>query len=219
MLHARTGILPEALLNFVVRLGWSHGDDEVMSIAQMTEWFDFAGVGTTSGVWNPDKLLWLNQHYLKTLPLEQVAERLLPLVSERYGISSAKDSRLLLLVRVLRERTKTLSEMADKAAMFFSPGVVWDEKAAAKHLTAEAKPVLEAVRAGLAGVSPWASEGLEGAVKAVSAERQVGLGKVAQAVRVAVTGGTASPGIGETLELMGKDEALSRLDAALATIR
>ncbi len=217
MLHRRNGILPEALINFIVRLGWAHGNDEVISREQMIEWFDFAQVGTTSGVWNPDKLLWLNQQYLKTLPPSTVAERLVPFLEEK-GFSVRGDPRVEKVVLVLRERAKTLREMADTAAYFFSKGVSLDEKAAAKHLTRESKPLLEEARRALSGLSEWTAPRIDDAVRDLAVKLNVGMGKVAQPIRVAVTGGTVSPGIGETLEIVGRDETLRRLDAALARI-
>lgn len=215
MVHARNGILPEALLNFVIRLGWSHGDDEVISREQMIQWFDFDHVGTDSGVWNPDKLLWLNQQWLKAMDPQVIAGRLLPFL-ERKGFQVNGDPRLQKVVVALRARVRTLVEMADTAAYFFSRGVTVDEKAAQKHLGPDARPVLEEVKVSLSQVPEWSAEMLETAVKFVSEKLKVGMGKVAQPVRVAVTGNTASPGIGETLELVGRDETLRRLDAALS---
>ena len=214
MLHKRNGILPEALNNFIVRLGWSHGNEEIISRAQMVEWFGFDHVGSTSGVWNPEKLLWLNQHYLKTLPEADIAQRLVPFLEER-GVKAQGDPRLTRVVLALRERSKTLVEMAELARPFFTSGVEIDPKAAAKHLDAAGKAVLGKARESLAAVTPWAAAGLDGALKALAEAAGLGLGKVAQPVRVAVTGGTVSPGIGETLELIGRDESLRRLDAAL----
>lgn len=218
MLHARNGILPEALNNFVVRLGWSHGNDEVISREQMVEWFDFDHVGTTSGVWNPDKLLWLSQHYLKTLPPKTVAERLVPFLRERGFDVTAADPRVEKVVLVLRERAKTLKDMAETASYFFSSGVALDEKAAAKFLTAETKPILAQVRDRLREAAGWTAGELDPMLKSVADSVGVGLGKVAQPIRVAVTGGTVSPGIGETLEIIGRDESLRRLEAALGRI-
>ena len=214
MLHKRNGILPEALNNFIVRLGWSHGNEEIISRAQMVEWFGFDHVGSTSGVWNPEKLLWLNQHYLKTLPEADIAQRLVPFLEER-GVKAQGDPRLTRVVLALRERSKTLVEMAELARPFFTSGVEIDPKALAKHLDAAGKAVLGKARESLAAVTPWAAAGLDGALKALAESAGLGLGKVAQPVRVAVSGGTVSPGIGETLELIGRDESLRRLDAAL----
>jgi len=216
MLHARTGILPEALLNFVIRLGWSHGNDEVISRPQMIEWFDFKDVGSTSGVWNPEKLLWLNQQYLKALPPADIAGRLAPFLAQKGHALPAGDPRLEHFVVAFRERAKTLEEMATMAVPYLKQGVTLDEKAAAKHLTADSKVLLKQVRDEVAALPEWTVPGLDAVIKTVSERATVGMGKVAQPVRVAVTGNTTSPGIGETLLLMGKDEALRRLDAALA---
>ena len=218
MQHKRSGILPEALLNFVVRLGWSHGDDEVISLEQMIQWFDFDHVGSVSGVWNPEKLLWVNQQWLKQLDPGVVAGRLAPFLEAKGVAKASEDPRLPKLVTALRARARTLQEMADMAGYFFSDGVTVDEKAAQKHLGAESRAVLEEVRAVVGGMgdADWSTAALDEAVKQVAEKLKVGMGKVAQPVRVAVTGGTASPGIGETLELVGKEQTLKRIDAALA---
>jgi glutamyl-tRNA synthetase len=213
MLHKRNGILPEALLNFIVRLGWSHGNDEIISREQMIEWFSFDHVGSTSGVWNPEKLLWLNQHYLKTLPEADVARRLVPFLSER-GVASVDQARLPRVVVALRERSKTLVEMAELARPFFVRPEI-DPKAGAKHLDEAGKGLLRKAREALGGVAPWVAGGIDPVLKSLSEAAGVGLGKVAQPIRVAVTGSTVSPPIGETLELLGKDEVLARIDAAL----
>jgi glutamyl-tRNA synthetase len=216
MLHKANGILPEALLNFVIRLGWSHGDDEVISRQQMIEWFDFKDVGSTSGVWNPDKLMWLNQHYLKTLPVQDLAGRLAPFLAEKGHTLPPGDARLERFVVAFRERSKTLEEMASMAVPYLKQGVTLDEKAAAKHLTADSLKLVRQVRDEAAALPEWTVAALDTIIKTVSERASVGMGKVAQPIRVAITGNTVSPGIGETLLLMGKDEALRRLDAALA---
>ncbi|MBM7115008.1 glutamate--tRNA ligase [Archangium primigenium] len=216
MLHKRHGILPEALLNFVVRLGWSHGNDEVISREQMIEWFDFDHVGTTSGVWNPEKLQWLNQQWLKLLAPAVVASTLADFLVAKGVQIKPGDPRLERVVLAFRERAKTQQEMADMALKYFQHGVTLEEKAAAKHLTAESKPLLTQVREQAAALPEWTATALDEVVKKVSEQAAVGMGKVAQPVRVAVTGGTVSPGIGETLELLGREESLHRLDAALS---
>lgn len=217
MLHRRNGILSEALLNYIVRLGWAHGNDEVISREQMIEWFDFAQVGTASGVWNPEKLLWLNQQYLKMLPAAIIAERLVPFL-EAKGFSARGDRRVEKVVLVMGERVQTLKEMADRGAYFFSRGIALDEKAASKHLTAQTKGLLEEARRVLAEIPSWNAAAIDDALRSASEKMGVGLGKVAQPLRVAVTGGTASPGIGETLEIVGQDETMRRIEAALARI-
>jgi glutamyl-tRNA synthetase len=214
MLHKRNGIVPEALLNFIVRLGWSHGNDEIISREQMIEWFSFDHVGSTSGVWNPEKLLWLNQHYLKTLSETDVAQRLLPFLGERGVAVPATDPRLPRVVIALRERSKTLVEMAELARPFFIRPAM-DPKAAAKHLDDAGKALLRKSREALASVEPWVAGSIDPVLKGLSESAGVGLGKVAQPIRVAVTGTTVSPPIGETLELLGKAESLARIDSVL----
>jgi glutamyl-tRNA synthetase len=214
MLHRSNGILPEALVNFLVRLGWSHGNDEVISREQMVQWFGFDHVGSTSGVWNPEKLLWLNQHYLKTLPAADIASRLLPFLAT-LGVEAKGDPRLERMVVALRERSKTLVEMADLARPFFVRAPV-DAKAAAKHLDSAGKRALGLAREALHALTPWTAAGVDAAMKAVSEAAGLGMGKVAQPVRVAVMGMPVSPPIGETLELLGRVETLERIDSVLA---
>jgi glutamyl-tRNA synthetase len=216
MLHREQGVLPEALLNFVVRLGWSHGDEEVIPREKQLEWFDFAQVGTTSGVWNPDKLHWLNQQYLRALPPEELARRFAPFLA-RHGAPPEVTPALVKLASLLAPRARTLAEMAQAAAYFFGRGVTVDEKAAKKHLTADARPILQSVRERLDS-AVWTAPALDEVVKVVSEALGVGMGKVAQPLRVAVTGNTASPGIGDTLELIGQEESLRRIDEALARL-
>ncbi|MBX5484931.1 MAG: glutamate--tRNA ligase [Myxococcaceae bacterium] len=216
MNHKHAGILPEALLNYVVRLGWSHGNDEVIPVEKMIEWFDFDAVGATSGKWDHEKLLWLNQQYLMSMPVETITDRWLPYLEEKSpGAPARPRAQIEGVVRLLRPRSRTLVEMAETARYFFSDGVTIDEKAFAKVLTPEARPLLSAAREQLAQAT-WSTQALDAVVKQVAESAGVGMGKVAQPIRVAVTGGTTSPGIGETLELIGRDESLRRIDAALA---
>ena len=215
MRHKENGILPEALMNFVMRLGWSHGNDEVISRDELVAWFDFDHVGRTSGVWNPEKLTWLNQQWLKKLPPSDLAGRLVPFLAQA-GVQAQADARLTRLVEIFRDRVKTLPEMAEKAKVYYAQGVTLDPAAAAKHLDAAGKDALRKVREALASADPFTASALDAAVKQVSEATGLAMGKIAQPIRVAVTGGTVSPGIGETLELLGKAEALARVDAALA---
>jgi glutamyl-tRNA synthetase len=211
MLHKKNGILPEALLNFVIRLGWGHGDDEYIPVQQMKEWFGFENVGRTSGVWNPEKLTWLNQQYLKKLPIEDVAVRVAPHVP---GVEP-DDAKLRKLVGAFRERAKTLVEMGEKIAPYFQKGVKLDPEAAAKHLSGDGKGVLAKAREMLVGHSAWNAAAIDDAVKKLAETTGLKMGAIAQPLRVAVTGSTTSPGIGETLELLGRDEALERIATAL----
>ena len=158
----------------------------------------------------------LRRVYWKRLPPAVVAEQLVDFLAARDVQVKAGDPRLERVVMAFRERSKTLQEMADMAVRYFQHGVTLEEKAATKHLTAESKPLLTLVREQAAALPQWSAAALDEVVKKVSEQAGVGMGKVAQPVRVAATGGTVSPGIGETLELLGREETLHRLDAARA---
>ncbi len=216
MLHRRNGILPEALLNFVVRLGWSHGNDEVISRAQMIEWFDFDHVGTTSGVWNPEKLLWLNQQWLKQKSPAELEAPFLEQLREK-GFSAEPGERLRGIARAQQERSHTLAEMADLSSYFFAEPEP-DPKARAKFLTAETRPILQRIRDELAKLGSFDAAAVEPAFKAVAEALALGMGKVAQPVRVALTGGTVSPPIQDLVALLGRETALARLDRAIGSI-
>jgi glutamyl-tRNA synthetase len=164
-------------------------------------------------VWNPDKLLWLNQQWLKQLPVEKVAAQLVPFLQAK-GFKVQGDPRVAKVVVAYRERSKTLSEMAEVASYFFSRGVAIDPKARAKHLGDDGKKVLQAAQQRLERQPDWSAEALDAVVKELSEQLAIGMGKVAQPLRVAVTGNTASPGIGDTLSIVGKDEVLRRLEEA-----
>jgi glutamyl-tRNA synthetase len=213
MVHRKNGILPHALLNFVIRLGWSHGNDELFTREQMIEMFDFAHVGHSSGVWNPEKLTSVSAHWVKNTPPAEVAKHALPFFVEE-GIETRDMAKVVKVCGALKERATTLVELAQKAKVFYGHGVTIDAAAGAKHLTEEGKAVLAQLRLALA-TTEWTVPALDAQVKAVSESLKVGMGKVAQPVRVAVTGTTVSPGIGDTLELIGKEESLARIDAAL----
>jgi glutamyl-tRNA synthetase len=216
MLHKNNGVLPEALLNFIVRLGWSHGNDEVISREQMIAWFDFDHVGTTSGVWNPEKLLWLNQHYIKASPPDALEAGFLEQLRKR-GWEAAPGARTLGIIKSQQERSHTLGEMAELSSYFFVDPVT-DAKAAEKFLTAASKPALQRIRDDLAKLPTFDAAAIEPAFKAAAEALGLGMGKVAQPVRVALTGNTVSPPIHDLVALLGRETSLARLDRALATI-
>jgi glutamyl-tRNA synthetase len=203
-------------LNFVVRLGWSHGNDEVISRQQMIEWFGFDHVGTTSGVWNPEKLLWLNHHYVKAAQPHELEGGFLWQLRER-GIEAEPGARTLAIIKSQQERSHTLAEMAELSLYFFREPPM-DEKARAKFLTAETRPALSAIRDALASFTAFTAADVEPAFKQTAEKLGVGLGKVAQPVRVALTGSTVSPPIQELVTLLGKDVVLSRLDRAISAV-
>lgn len=217
MAYRDMGFLPEAMVNYLVRLGWSHGDQEIFSREELIEKFTIEAVGKSAGVFNPDKLLWLNHHYIKESSPERLAELLVPFLNER-GIDPAGGASLPLVVKTLQERSRTLVEMADGAIFYYKGDFAYDEQAVAKHLTAEAAALLDSLAAKLEAIADFTQAGIEAAFKEFIADKGIKLGQVGPAVRVALCGGTASPGIYEVLEALGRDEALQRLRRAVAFI-
>lgn len=217
MAHEANGILPHALLNFITRLGWSHGNEETFTLAQMTELFDLKDVGKTNGIWNPEKLIALNQHWLKTLPAAEVAKAVVPYLS-RIGVTDVKvDERLEIAVKAFAPRAKTLVDMAQSIKPYYAHGATMDAAAATKHLNDEGKKMLALAKAKLIALPEWTAVVIDPIVDAIATETGAKKGAIAQPIRVAATGGTTSPGIGDTLALLGRDETMFRIDAALGT--
>ena len=214
MEYRNDGFVPEAVLNYLVRLGWSHGDQEIFTREEMIEYFDFAHVSKGEAVYNPSKLLWLNQQYLMHLPPERVAEHC-QWHFEHQGIDINQGPPLTDLVVAQRERCKTLVEMVEKSRYFYEEVDNYDEKAAKKHLKPDAKTTLDAIRDQLVNITTWDEDSLHGVMENVVAALDSKLGKVAQPVRVALTGGTVSPSIKTVMALLGKDRVLMRLQKAL----
>jgi len=217
MEYRKQGVLPEALLNYLVRLGWSHGDQEVFSLDDMIELFDIANVNRAASAFNTEKLLWLNQHYIKNDDPARIARLLSPFMGD-IGIDPAPYPPLIDVVRAQQERAKTLVEMAQISAFFYRDFDDYEESAASKHLKPAAREPLENVRQALSALADWQPEGLHQAVADVATRLGLGLGKVAQPLRVAVAGRAASPGIDITLHLVGREACLRRIDRALQHI-
>lgn len=217
MQYRDAGYLPHALLNYLVRLGWSHGDQEVFSIAQMTALFDLQDVNAKASRLDPDKLGWLNQHYLKHDPAEAVAAHLRWHL-QRAGHDPDSGPAPADIVVALRDRVQTLQQMVERAAVWFRPLAGYDEAAVRKHLTAAARAPLSEARARLARLPEWNADAITAALHAVAQTQGISMGKVAQPMRVAITGTQVSPDIGHTVCLAGRDEALKRIDAALERI-
>jgi glutamyl-tRNA synthetase len=209
------GYLPWALLNCLVRLGWSHGDQEIFTLEEMVANFDIKALNKAAAAFNPEKLLWLNQQHLMRSTPAAVAPYLRAQLL-RLGIETDDQALLEGVIGAQRERAKTIKEMAQNSRYFFAATIDLDPKAASKHLTAAELPTLERLRARLAATSDWSAAKLNEALKALAEELGVGLGKIAQPLRVAVTGSTISPPIDVTLALLGRDTTLARLDAGLA---
>jgi glutamyl-tRNA synthetase len=217
MEYRNQGILPEALLNYLVRLGWSHGDEELFTLDQMVELFAIEDVNKAASAFNTEKLLWINQHYIKQSDPARIARLLSPHMGE-LGIDPAEGPDLVEVARQQQERAKTLVEMAEISAFFYRDFDEFEPKAAKKHLKAAALEPLQQVREKLAVLDGWAGEELHQVVIDVSAALSLNMGKVAQPLRVAVAGRAASPGIDVTLELVGREACLRRIDKALAYI-
>ncbi|HLI18506.1 MAG TPA: glutamate--tRNA ligase family protein, partial [Rhodanobacteraceae bacterium] len=218
MQYREDGYLPHALLNYLVRLGWSHGDQEIFSIEQMIDLFDIANVNHSAARFDFAKLGWLNQHYLKADNPLDVARELAWHLS-RMGIDpSAGGPCPVDVVIALRERVQTLKAMAEQARVWYAPIEQWDDKAVTKHLRNEsAVLVLRSAREKLGKLTDatWTAGAIHQANTEIAQELSLGMGKVAQPLRVAITGTQVSPPIDETIHLAGRNEALRRIDDAI----
>lgn len=199
------GILPHALLNYLVRLGWSHGDQEIFSIDEMIASFDLKNVSRGVSSFNYEKLYWLNQHYQKNDPVEDVAEAL-HWHFEKEGIKLDKGPSLTDLVPIQAERCKTLAEICQMSTYFYTDSIEYDEAAVKKHLRPVVLEPLTALYERLNAVELWEKEHLQECINDISAQFDINMGKIAQPLRVAVTGSGMSPPIDMTLMLLGKEK-------------
>ncbi len=211
------GYLPEALLNQLVRLGWSHGDQEIFSLEEMVAKFDIEDVNRAPAAFDYDKLGWLNQHYIRQADSERLGALLVEQL-ERMGLDASGAVPPSALADIQRDRARTMAEMADKSRFVFEEYGDFDERAAKKHLRPVALQPLEAIRERLGAVAEWEPDLLHAAVNECAAAMSVNLGKVAQPLRVALTGTAASPAIELTLQMVGREASLSRLDRAIAYV-
>jgi glutamyl-tRNA synthetase len=214
--YREDGYLPHALLNYLVRLGWSHGDQEIFSREQMIALFDIADVNKAASRFDTEKLAWLNQHYLKTDDPATLAPEFEWHLTKA-GIDFSAGPKPAEVIVALRDRVQTFKEMVERAKIWYGPIVEWDDKAVAKHLKNDsAAVVLRAAAAKLQALPAWAPEPIHGVIEAVAAELELGMGKIAQPLRVALTGTQVSPSIDQTIYLAGRAEALKRIDDAIA---
>ncbi|HEB55398.1 MAG TPA: glutamate--tRNA ligase [Gammaproteobacteria bacterium] len=218
MQYREEGYLPEALLNYLVRLGWSHGDREIFSLDEMIELFDVNEVNVAASTFNPDKLLWLNQQYIMAATPEKIAHHL-SIHLGKLGIDPTEGPDILEVVAAQKERAQTLVEMAQISEFIYRDFDAFDETAAKKNLRPVARVPLEKMREALETVGDWTPETLHQIVNQVAEALELKMGKVAQPLRVAVVGRAASPGIDVTLYLVGKAACLRRIDMALDFIR
>ncbi|HOI75559.1 MAG TPA: glutamate--tRNA ligase [Syntrophales bacterium] len=217
MAYQDMGYLPEALVNYLVRLGWSHGDQEIFTGDELTSLFDLDAVGKSPAVFNPEKLLWLNQHYIRSYSPDRLVQALRPLWPA--ASDPAREPLVRGVVRDLQSRSRTLLELIDGAAFYFAEEVDYDPKAAEKFLTPASAANLEVVQMELPRLENYSKEGIETFLRTLAESRQVKLKDIAQPLRVALTGKTVSPGIDEVMVTLGRERTLKRIAGALSHIR
>jgi len=218
MQYREQGILPEALLNYLVRLGWSYGDQEHFSVDEMIEFFDIEDVNKAASAFNTEKLLWLNQHYIKSDKPERIAHLLSPHMGE-LGIDPAIGPDLVEVVKAQRERAKSLVELAEISAFYYKDFDSYNEKSAKKAFKEAAIEPLEKVKEKLSALEGWEREALHGCIHQTVEELEIGMGKLGMPLRLAVTGGSPAPDLDLTLLLIGREATLRRIDKALSYIR
>lgn len=217
MQYRDDGYLPQALINYLVRLGWSHGDQEIFTQEELFEHFDINDINKSASAFNTEKLNWMNQQYMKLLPKEEVASHL-AWHFENQGVDCTNGPDLGTIVEIQCERVKTLKELAEISRYFYQDFAEFDEKAAKKHLRPVAKGPLELVKEKLAGLIQWQPEAIQQAINETAEELEVGMGKVGMPLRVATTGSGNSPSLDVTLALIPQAKVTERIDMALAFI-
>jgi glutamyl-tRNA synthetase len=214
--YERAGFLPEALLNYLVRLGWSHGDQELFTIGEMIAEFDIADVNKAASVFDPEKLRWVNQQHIMRADSKRLAEILADQL-RALGIAAEADPKAEAIVQAQRERAKTMTEMAENSVFFYRAPTSYTGKDLQKHLTTDAIAILSSARTMLETLPDWTTGSIGAGLQALAQRHGVSLGKVAQPLRVAVSGSSVSPPIDQTLALLSRDEALTRIARAEST--
>ncbi|PJC86032.1 glutamate--tRNA ligase [Vibrio sp. HA2012] len=217
MQYRDEGYLPNALNNYLVRLGWSHGDQEIFSREEMIEWFSLNAISKSASAFNTDKLLWLNNHYIKTSDPDYVAEHL-QWHLDNQGINKENGPIITDVIKLVGERCNTLVELAQQSRYFYEDFDEFDPAAAKKHLRGVAKEPLEAALAKMAALTEWSTDNLHNVIAEVCAELEIGMGKIGMPLRVAVTGGGQSPSVDDVMQLIGKSRVIARINKALAFI-
>jgi glutamyl-tRNA synthetase len=218
MAYKDMGYLSDAMVNYLARLGWSYGDQELFTRQELIEKFSWKNVQTSAAVFNPDKLLWLNAEYIKASPPSQVAQALVPLLEHaglKAEVSAVSQDRLAQLVVLVKERAKTLVEMVEWVKPYFGEAVMFEEEAAKKFLTPAIAPMLGKLLKRFETIPSFSKQEWEEAFKTLVEEEAIKMGQLAQPVRVALTGRTASPGLFEVMEVLGRDRTLARLRAGI----
>lgn len=218
MAYKDMGYLPEALVNYLVRLGWSHGDQEIFSMEEMVQLFDLDAVGKSAAVFNPEKLLWLNQHYIREYQLEKLAAEM-PAFFSKLGIAVEDGEYLEKVVTDLKPRAKTLVEMAESGVFYFVDDIAYDPASAAKFLNDQHLGFLQAAMERLSSITDYTKEGIEIFLRSMAEEQGVKLKEIAQPLRIALTGKTVSPGLDEIMITLGKDKTIHRIHRAIDFIQ
>ena len=214
MQYRDDGYLPQAVINYLVRLGWAHGDQEIFSREEMIELFSLDAIGQSASAFNTDKLIWLNQHYIKTLPATEVAEHA-QWHFDALNIDTSAGPALEEVIKVQADRVKTLKELAEISQYFYQDFSEFDANAAKKHLRPVAKEALAKVKENLLSLTDWQPEAIQAAINTTAEQLDVGMGKVGMPLRVAATGSGNSPSLDVTLALLSKEKIAERIDMAL----
>lgn len=212
------GYLPQALLNYLVRLGWSHGDQEVFSLEAMIQLFDVSAINKAAAAFNPEKLLWLNQQHIKQAAAEEITPHLMAQF-KKLKIDTAQGPALTDIFEIQKERAKTLKEMAESSAFFYTKVSAYDEKAVRKNIDAETPKILQTVYDALDKLTRWEKESIHQVMIETGEKFDIKLGKIAQPLRIAITGNTISPPIDITLALLGKTKTLSSIEKLLSVLQ
>jgi glutamyl-tRNA synthetase len=215
--YQEMGYVPDALVNYLARLGWSSGDQEIFSREELIKKFSLEAAGRSAGIFNPEKLLWLNAHYIKEGNSDQIAQLLIPFLQQQ-GIKTEPDTKLLRVVKSLQPRAKTLAEMAEMAEFYFRDDFPYDEKGSQKFLRPELSAFLTSLIEGLRGSNDFAEATLEQFFRQLTEQQGLKLNQAAQGVRIALTGRTTSPGLFEVMEGIGREGVIKRLERALGYI-
>jgi len=215
--YREDGYLPEAMINYLTRLGWSYGDQEIFSKEELIDKFTLDNVGKSPAIFNLEKLQWLNAHYIKEKPANELAELILPLMNEK-GFNAENNNKLLMIIKQLRERSKTLNDFVSRSFYFYTDDFKYEEKAKNKFLIEDSIPIFKAIIDKLTLIVNFDHDHIQKALEQVVEELGLKFGEIAQPMRVALTGGTASPGIGEVVEILGKEKVLKRLQKAIELI-
>ena len=215
--YREMGFLPDAFINYLARLGWSHGDQEFFTRKELIEKFSLENIGKSAGIFDPEKLLALNADHIMALDPAQLVDPLAPFLLE-HGFGIENRSFMEKVIQTLQPRSKTLADMAVAALFYFQDDIEYEDKAARKFLKPSALEPLQQLQAEMASIDAFTEKNLEQAFKNVMSATGLKLGKIAQPVRVALTGRTASPGIFEITEIIGKEKVLSRLEKAIEFI-